>query len=109
MIDGLKWNRLCFIMSLSNLQGPFFLRQTLAFVPLTLIIPLTLCEISFHGRTDDCNGCGLSARLVIGPNYGMNLGPHIISSMQGETFNGKNLFRSAFHNLPPKPAAINST
>lgn len=83
--------------------------QTLAFVPLTLIIPLTLCEISFHGRSDDCNGCGLSVRLVIGPNYAMNCGPHIISSMQGETFNGKNLFRSAFHNLPPPPAPINRT
>ena len=34
----------------------FFLPDTLTFVPLTLIIPLWLCEISSHACTDDHNG-----------------------------------------------------
>lgn len=47
----------CYItLSVSNLPGPSFLPDTLTFVPLTLIIPLSLCEISFHACTDDHNG-----------------------------------------------------
>lgn len=70
-------------------QAPFF-SQTPTFVPLTLIIPLSRCvKYLFMPALMIIMVFFLSCRLVIGPNYCMNLRLHIILAMQGETCNGK--------------------